>query len=112
MESGGTDLHGGPYFCHKCKGDLVHEGFHDVMEDWPLHKHLWTGWLPEDKDEHIRIIRIAPRFRANGAEMQIWYPATLDLPGKWVRIAPKPNRSELLIDTHASLGHCGRDKLY
>ena len=36
-ESGGTELHGGPYFCHKCKGELVHEGFLDVIEDWPLH---------------------------------------------------------------------------
>ena len=57
--AGGTQLHGGPFFCSYCKGQILHEGFTDVMEDWPLHQYLWAGTLPDDVDERTRILRLA-----------------------------------------------------
>ena len=47
----GTALHGGPFICKECKEEIVHEGFRDIMEDWPLHDFLWAGQLLEDLDE-------------------------------------------------------------
>ena len=78
LSSGGTPLHGGPYFCHRCMGELVHQGFTDIMEDWPLQLHMCTGWLLEDIDESHRIRALAGHFWANQDELQIWYPATAE----------------------------------
>ena len=93
-------------------GQIIHEGFTDVMEDWPLHRHLWTGWLPEDDAEAARVINLARYFQANNDELQVRYPSTQADPERWINVAPLANREQILADTHASLGHCGRDKLF
>ena len=108
----GEEPHEGPFFCPRCKGDILHQGFSDVMEDWPLHRYLWTGHLPENPDESERIVGLSEKFRANGNELEIRYPPTHVFPERWVSVAPIRNRSEIMMDTHMSLGHCGRDKLY
>lgn len=53
--TGGTQVHDGPWFCERCKGELTLHGMPDVTQDWPLMDHLWTGWLPQDPDEADRI---------------------------------------------------------
>ena len=45
-ESEGTRVHGGPWFCHSCKGFLALWGAPDVTQGWPLMDYLWTGALP------------------------------------------------------------------
>ena len=44
--------------------------------------------------------------------MQIQIPATRTEDERWVEVPPLITRSRLLMDTHDSLGHCGRDKLF
>ena len=38
-------------------------------------------------------------------------PATRATRALWVDVPPLVTREQLLVDTHDSLGHCGRDKL-
>ena len=71
--------------------------------------YLWTGHLPEDVDEVDRVKELAQRYRAHGNKLQIkaWTP----LGQTWVEVPPVPTRKKLVIDTHHTLGHCGRDKV-
>lgn len=81
------------------------------MEDWPLHAFLWAGVLPEDLDERERLESLAERFRANDNELQTFLVSPVSNEGRWVNVAPILSRPGILVDTHRSLGHCGRDKL-
>ena len=63
-ESEGTRVHGGPWFCHSCKGFLALWGAPDVTQDWPLMDYLWTGALPQDPDECDRLVKLRETYRA------------------------------------------------
>jgi Integrase zinc binding domain len=110
--SGGSKVHDGPWFCVLCRGHLTLHGADDITQDWPLMDHLWTGWLPGDPDEADRITSIARQFRANGNELQVRLSATQTEEERWVDVPPLITRNRLMMDTHDSLGHCGRDKLF
>ena len=110
-KSRGTKLHDGPWFCATCKGSLTLQGYPDITQDWPLIDHLWTGWLPQDPVEADRLQRLAVHYRAHGEELQVKLPKTATEPERWVDVPPLITRPRLMMDTHDSLGHCGRDKL-
>ncbi len=74
--------------------------------------HLWTGWLPDDLTETDRIQHLAKYYRARDSELQVHIPKTATEPDRWVDVPPLVTRPRLLMDTHDSLGHCGRDKLF
>ncbi len=61
--SGGSKVHGGPWFCKKCKGELTLQGPPDIMQDWPFIDHMWTGYLPKDPAEVDRIKSLALHYR-------------------------------------------------
>ena len=73
--------------------------------------YLWTGWLPADPDEADRLERLGQNYRAMDDELQVRLPATATEPEQWINVPPLVTRENLLMDTHDSLGHCGRDKL-
>jgi hypothetical protein len=110
--SGGSQVHDGPWFCMLCRGHLTIYGAADITQDWPFIDHLWTGWLPADPEESQRIQGLASHYRAHGNQMQVQVPATKTEDERWVEVPPLITRPRLLMDTHDSLGHCGRDKLY
>ena len=87
-------------------------GAPNITQDWPLIDHLWTRWLPDDPTEADRITKIARHYRAHGHEFQVRIPASQTEEEKWVDVPPLMTRPQLMMDTHDSLGHCGRDKLY
>ena len=61
------------------------------------------------------------KYRANQDKLQVFFPKSEKLihtgerievlPDRWINVAPIANRKQILMDAHASLGHCGRDKL-
>ena len=102
-------LHSGPWFCPNCRGIIAMYGPSDICYDFHLIDFLWTGHLPEDADEIDRIKELSKHYRAHGNKLQIkaWTP----LGKSWVEVPPVPTRKRIAIDTHYTLGHCGRDKL-
>ena len=94
VRSGGTKLHGGPWFCEACKGRLVLSGIPDVTLDWPLHEYLWLGpdTLPTDPEASERILQLAEDYRACGNELQVLLPATATRPERWADVPPLLSR--------------------
>jgi hypothetical protein len=80
------------------------------MEDYPLMDYLFTGILPEDLEEQLRIKSLAGVYKAHGHEVQVRVRDHLGKP-HWVNVPPIPNRYDIIKDTHESLGHVGREKL-
>ena len=68
-DSGGSQVHDGPWFCASCKGHLTLHGAPDITQDWPLIDHLWTGWLPQDPDEADWLEHLAKFYRAKEDEL-------------------------------------------
>ena len=110
-ESEGTTVHGGPWFCHACKGYLALWGAPDVTQDWPLMDYLWTGTLPQDPDECDRLVKLGESYRAHGDEVQVLLPAAGHRRERWVNVPPLTCRARLLVDIHRDLAFCGREKL-
>ena len=69
VESRGSQLHEGPWFCGPCKGHIVRWGFTDVMEDFGLIDYLFAGFRPGNPEEDDRIRKAATVYRAHGKEL-------------------------------------------
>ena len=87
-ESEGTRVHGGPWFCHSCKGFLALWGAPDVTQDWPLMDYLWAGALPQDPDECDRLVKLGETYRAQDDELQVLLPASGHWKERWVNVPP------------------------
>ena len=79
-------VHGGPWFCHACKGFLVLWGAPDVMQDWPLMDYLWTGTLPQDPDKCDRLIKLEDTYRTQDDELQVLLLAAGHRKERWVNV--------------------------
>ena len=44
------------------------------MEDWPLQAYLWANTLPDDKKEHVQILRHTKKYWANRNEVLVFFP--------------------------------------
>ena len=62
----------GPFFCATCKGQVIQEGFQDIMEDWTLHAYLWANKLPEDEHEQIWTLKHTKKYLVNDDELQLF----------------------------------------
>ena len=92
-DSDGTRIHGGPWFCHACKGYLALWGAPDVTQDWPLMDYLWTGALPQDPDECDRLVKLGESYCAHEDELQVLLPAAGHHPERWVIVPPLISRA-------------------
>ena len=81
-------VHGGPWFCHACKGFLVLWEAPDVMQDWPLMDYLWTGTLLRDLDECDQLIKLGETYRAQDNKLQVLLPAAGHRKECWVNVPP------------------------
>ena len=68
--------------------------------------------MPEQEEEAARVMKLARRYRARGAELETEVnPYGMSALSKWVPVPPVPMRAQLMREMHEALGHAGRDKL-
>ena len=63
-DSNRTKVHGGPWFCHACKGFLELWGAPEMTQEWALMDYLWTVTLPQDPDKCHRLIKLGETYHA------------------------------------------------
>ena len=69
-------MHDGPWFCESYKGTITIWGASNVIQDWPLIDHLWTGWLPQDMDKAEEVRQLGETYWACGNELLVLLSTT------------------------------------
>ena len=93
-DQGHNPIHDGPWYCAACRGHIVLKGFTDVTQDLGLIDYLFRGVLPEQEGEAARVIKLARRYRARGAELETEVnPYGMSALSKWVPVPPVPMRA-------------------
>ena len=61
--------HAGPWFCLKCREQLMWYGWEDITQDIPFMDYIFAGRVPEDLDKADRVKRLAECYRVKGEEL-------------------------------------------
>ena len=59
----------GPWFCIKCRQQLLWYGWDDVTQDVLFLDYIFNKRVPDDLDEADRVRRLAECYRAKGNEL-------------------------------------------
>jgi hypothetical protein len=68
-EAGFREPNDGPWYCKRCRTDIIMHGHTDLIEDLALLDLLFTGKEPEGAEEGDRVAKLRGMCRAKGKEL-------------------------------------------